>query len=187
MRFTTRTIVLLAATVVLIGVVLYFMLATGDEPPIRVRNGSMHFTAVDAEWLKGDDPSDPSWFVSAGKPKGPYKVLLLADPAQPKQGCTKGNVMPGAAHTVEFTTDNGTTYTLKAIQRGNSLRSRLPQSSDYTLVGLDTLTSSSADRYVSKITTRNAAGVELHFCEFAKGAGDIACVASTGGTPDCTP
>jgi hypothetical protein len=73
-----------AAGAVAIGVVAFLVImGAGDEPPIRVKNGSIDFLLGGGEWrednpcTKGDQA--PCWEPSAGENSGAFDVVVMSD------------------------------------------------------------------------------------------------------------
>lgn len=102
------------ATAAALGAALgYFggkILRTSDEPPIRVRGGSMHLELMcggPEEWMP--DTGAGTWFISDGlNPGGEYTIALDAQP-----GICQN--VPAKARIVEVSYSNNETVTLQHV------------------------------------------------------------------------
>lgn len=70
----TRLVVVVALLVALAGIgFVVSVVAQGDEPPIRVRNGSMEVELVSGTWVESGD----AWSPSTGATAGTYFVKVV--------------------------------------------------------------------------------------------------------------
>jgi hypothetical protein len=100
--FATGALILGGAIVA----VAYKLLAAGDEPPIRVKKGSMYLellTDADEKW-EPETPTSPNWKISKGtRSKDDLRVVVVTTGSH--TGCQN---QPATARSAELTYTEGT-------------------------------------------------------------------------------
>lgn len=152
------TVAALAGAVALAGI-LYLAGAfeTGDEPPIRVKNGSLelYLASSGERWKQQEDPKH--WKISGGKrAKDPLDVAIALNPAEVNVGTTPCTAQAGTGDPLILTYSNGTstlaTITIKSTPNGK--RTLVESTADLSLSSVDPknrLLTYSTDGFISRI------------------------------------
>jgi hypothetical protein len=106
-KLTTRQWILIASGILVlagvVGTVLYLM-GPGDEPPIRVKNGSMDIELANDTWQSNGD----AWSPSKGKNRGKFGVRVESGN---NYSCKEGQTASGRVVAITYSDEVTITFT----------------------------------------------------------------------------
>ena len=110
----TLWILIVAVLIVLVGGGLYMVMSLlGDEPPIRVRNGSMDIELVQGQW----DDSGDGWSPSGGWNWGTFEVKVTSANGHP---CGDGQTGSGKEVWVRYSDRTEISFTSTGSMMGKT-------------------------------------------------------------------
>jgi hypothetical protein len=168
---------------------LFWVHAAGDEPPIRVRNGSYHLELMsgDTGWKEGaDENGQPAWAVASGENKGSFVVKVLSSASS---NCSQGDEFTGVTR-VTLRPSSGQPILIfpGREQLGSAQENRtkvVPRNRQMTWDGKGTLSAADASHRITGVTLQLRGGPVS--CDFPReGSDSLVCISSTGVASDCS-
>ena len=142
------------ATAALVGGLVGFGLgvwmptASGDEAPIRVKNGSieLHLLSAGAEW--DEDGDRKNWKLKGDPERNGNDYEVIAAPTN-SASCTNG--LSATGNPVTFTDNEGATIEIRSTGRKTKVKSR----DDLTKATNQLITQASTTRFIREIKVGN--------------------------------